>query len=328
MSSTRVLRREIGRKDARSVRPTTLGDVLLAESKSRWRAFCGGMAFQTGLIVVLVCVSALIPKDLRVSLPLRYLSTPIALASPFKAPSRARKFSVPHPVSPNPATSLPVEDAPAPKAPITPVITKPNVREKTLVALDAPEVQVGPQTPNQPAPLAAPAIPNLKRPKDPVILNTFGDPDGAAGASGGKLTGAQHVGASGFGGPEGSGQPRSRRPVESNLFADDTAPTRSGHTRLISTSDSDSRPAEILFRPKPVYTEEARAKKIEGVVVLKVLFKASGEVVVEQVLQSLGNGLDDSARAAAEQIKFKPALRNGQPVDFTANVQIEFQLAY
>jgi TonB family protein len=58
-----------------------------------------------------------------------------------------------------------------------------------------------------------------------------------------------------------------------------------------------------------------------------VLFRASGQVHVIRVLQGLGYGLDEQAVRAAEQIKFKPALHAGQPVDSTAVVHIIFQLA-
>lgn len=86
-------------------------------------------------------------------------------------------------------------------------------------------------------------------------------------------------------------------------------------------------PAEILSKPVPVYTEEARAKKIEGEVLLQVVFEASGRLHVVRVVRGLGHGLDDAAIHAAEQIRFKPALRNGQPADSTAVVHIIFQIA-
>jgi TonB family protein len=85
---------------------------------------------------------------------------------------------------------------------------------------------------------------------------------------------------------------------------------------------------EILFKPKPDYTEEARKLKIEGEALLKVLFTAGSEVRVLEVVKGLGHGLDESATRAAQQIRFKPALRDGQPVDSTATVHILFQLAY
>jgi hypothetical protein len=45
-------------------------------------------------------------------------------------------------------------------------------------------------------------------------------------------------------------------------------------------------------------------------------------------VKGLGHGLDEAAMRAAEQIKFKPALSNGHPVDFPAVVHIVFQTAY
>jgi TonB family protein len=91
---------------------------------------------------------------------------------------------------------------------------------------------------------------------------------------------------------------------------------------------SNSKPVEILFKPKPEYTDEARAKKIEGEVLLQVIFAASGEVKVERVVQGLGYGLDHSAEAAAREIRFRPAQQEGQPVDANAIVHITFALAY
>lgn len=86
-------------------------------------------------------------------------------------------------------------------------------------------------------------------------------------------------------------------------------------------------PAEILSKPVPVYTEEARSHHIEGEVLLEVVFEASGKLRVLKVVRGLGHGLDDAAVRAAEQIRFKPALRDGQPSDSTAVVHIIFQLA-
>jgi TonB family protein len=87
-------------------------------------------------------------------------------------------------------------------------------------------------------------------------------------------------------------------------------------------------PIEITEKPRPEYTPEARALKLEGQVVVAVIFKANGEIVVQNVVQGLGHGLDEMAIKAAQHIKYKPAISNGQPVDFPARVRIEFQLAY
>jgi TonB family protein len=86
-------------------------------------------------------------------------------------------------------------------------------------------------------------------------------------------------------------------------------------------------PAEIISKPTPAYTPEARNLRIEGDVVLEVVFEASGRLRVVRIVQGLGHGLDESATRAAEQIRFKPAQRDGQPADYAATVHIVFQLA-
>ena len=85
--------------------------------------------------------------------------------------------------------------------------------------------------------------------------------------------------------------------------------------------------AEVLSKPTPAYTAEARALKLEGEVLLEVVFGASGKIQVVRVVRGLGHGLDESAIRAAQQIRFKPATRGGAPVDSTATLHIVFQLA-
>lgn len=86
-------------------------------------------------------------------------------------------------------------------------------------------------------------------------------------------------------------------------------------------------PIEILSKPAPAYTEEARKLGIQGDVALSVVFLANGSIRINGVVKSLGHGLDQEAEQVASQIRFKPALRMGQPEDFPATVRIEFRLA-
>jgi protein TonB len=86
-------------------------------------------------------------------------------------------------------------------------------------------------------------------------------------------------------------------------------------------------PVEIISKPSPVYTDEARRLGIQGEVALSVVFQASGTIRVVGVVKSLGHGLDQAAEQAATQIRFKPAQRSGQPTDFPATLRIEFRLA-
>jgi protein TonB len=79
---------------------------------------------------------------------------------------------------------------------------------------------------------------------------------------------------------------------------------------------------EILYKPRPSYTEEARRLRIEGEVFVEMMFGTSGEARDLRVVKGLGHGLDENAIAAAREIRFRSA------VDTTAIVHIVFQLAY
>jgi len=85
---------------------------------------------------------------------------------------------------------------------------------------------------------------------------------------------------------------------------------------------------EVTYKPTPLYTEEARQLKLEGEVLLEVMFGANGTLRVNRVVRGLGHGLDENAIAAANKMRFKPALRAGLAVDSIAVVHVVFQLAY
>jgi TonB family protein len=84
---------------------------------------------------------------------------------------------------------------------------------------------------------------------------------------------------------------------------------------------------EVLSKPPVRYTADAREAKVEGDVILRVTFTATGHVIVQGVVHGLGHGLDEEARHEAEKIRFKPATRDGHAVDLTTNITISFQLA-
>ena len=87
------------------------------------------------------------------------------------------------------------------------------------------------------------------------------------------------------------------------------------------------RPVEIVFKPTPEYTDEARNARIEGTVSLELEFSAAGDVRVLRVVRGLGHGLDEAAQRAALRIRFKPAQSDDRPVDSRATVHITFRLS-
>jgi TonB family protein len=88
-----------------------------------------------------------------------------------------------------------------------------------------------------------------------------------------------------------------------------------------------ARPVEIVFKPTPEYTADARSARIEGTVAVELEFTAAGDVRVLRVVKGLGHGLDEAAQRAALRIRFKPAQLDGRPVDSRATVYITFRLS-
>jgi TonB family protein len=84
--------------------------------------------------------------------------------------------------------------------------------------------------------------------------------------------------------------------------------------------------ARVLLKPEPQYTEDARKNQITGTVVLKVVFASSGEVVQIRALRTLPFGLTERAIAAARQIRFEPAKRDGRAVSVAMQLEYNFNL--
>ena len=82
----------------------------------------------------------------------------------------------------------------------------------------------------------------------------------------------------------------------------------------------------ILFKERAAYTEEARQKGIRGAVNLSVVFGADGHIYNIQIIQGLPQGLTETAIEAAKKIKFRPAIKNGTPVNVRMQVIFEFNL--
>ena len=82
----------------------------------------------------------------------------------------------------------------------------------------------------------------------------------------------------------------------------------------------------VLRKPEPSYTVQAREKEIEGTVILRVIFSAAGRISNIRVVQELPYGLTEQAIAAARQIKFVPAVKDGKNVSVWMQLEYNFNL--
>ncbi len=276
-----------------------------------------------------------------------------------ESPPKPLHVSLPKepPLAPQPKIELPEVVATRERPPVAP--------EPQLAMPKAPEANLAP-VPSAPPPRLAvvhpsgfstgsSAKPTVKLPAYKVQTGGFGDPQGLPGhAEGGNKGNVPALGSfdlpSGPGHGNGSAGARGVpgvvastgfgngiavsgstggmvRTVQSSGFGNATA--GGGASRAESPQATpDFIPAKIISKPAPVYPPEARQLHIEGEVLLSVVFEASGRVRVLNVVRGLGHGMDEAAEHAAEGIVFKPALRDGRPVDMQAVVHIIFQLAY
>jgi TonB family protein len=85
-------------------------------------------------------------------------------------------------------------------------------------------------------------------------------------------------------------------------------------------------PPQLLREVKPLYTDEARKRSLEGDVVLEIVVRRDGSVSDLRVVRPLGAGLDERALEAVRQWRFSPAKRRGAALDVVVEVSVEFKL--
>ena len=84
----------------------------------------------------------------------------------------------------------------------------------------------------------------------------------------------------------------------------------------------------VLVERKPQYTAEAMRAKVQGTVLLECVVRADGTVGEVEVVRSLDSsfGLDQEAIKAAKQWRFKPGMRQGEPVAVLVTIELTFTL--
>jgi len=341
----------------------TLG--ILPEPGTRWGKFVLSYGVQSVLLTVFV-ITAIMHPDVLVPRERDYhFVSLVSTAPPIpQKPAPVRHFPVPvvkitEPVTPRPeAMRVPTElvrkrlPVPEEQAPKVSLAASKEILPDVKVQIPRPPVKTNVFSGG------SSATPTMAAAPSKVQTGGFGDPNGVPasdphghpvtiaqagaydmpyGPGSGNGTGGAHgargvVASTGFGSGvatgNGSGVSGSRGTVQQAGFGDALiVPASQSKTKLLADPALTTLPAEITFKPHPVYTDEGRRLKIEGEVLIDVVFSATGQVRIVRVMRGLGHGLDESAVRAAEKIQFKPALKDGHPTDSEAVLHIEFQLA-
>jgi len=330
-----------------------------------WRTLATSYGLEILLVIILINVGLIFPDKLQL---LRQYHVTELVPTPSLQPKKMKlkpppvhaKLLPPAPVFPSAKLTVPREIREAHQK--APDIAPPKI----VVNSFAPAVlkEVGGARPSlivHTGEFGSSAVPTVNAPVQKVQTGGFGDPNGipGQGKEGAKLTMAKTgsfdlpngagtgngsggangikgtIASTGFGngiaqGGQGDGRSNGRGSgaVQTSGFGAQTV----AQAGSIQQHKADDGPAttsvEITYKPTPVYTNEARELKLEGEVLLEISFGANGQLQVNRVVRGMGHGLDEAATAAANKMRFKPALRNGVPVNSTAIVHVVFQLAY
>ena len=339
----------------------TLG--LLPEPHTRWGRFVLSYGVQSVVITFFVIAAILHPEVLVAPVHDYHFVSLVSTPPPIpQTPAPVRHFPIPAPKLTEPAvprpeamrvpTELVQKKKPLPEeqAPKVELAAKKEILPDEKPLIPRPPVKTNVFSTGSsvtPTMAAAPAkvqtggfgdpngVPNSDPKGRPVTIAQAGSFDMPSGPGYGNGTGGSKgargvVASTGFGSGvatgNSSGISGSRGTVRQAGFGDADAVAVTPKAKAADTV-AKTLPVEITFKPRPLYTDEGRQLKIEGEVLLDVVFSAAGQIRIVRVVHGLGHGLDESAVHAAEKIQFKPAQKDGHPADFEAILHIEFQLA-
>jgi TonB family protein len=340
---------------------------LLPEKKWDWRTFATSYGLLTGLILLLILFGIMTSDTLIPSVSYHVTELiprpslrPEALPKPKPLPVHAKllprepvfqapKLIVPHEIRAPKPQPQEIEPPKVAMNNFAPAVLKPTSGARPVL------IHTGEFA-------GSSVTPTVNAPSEKVQTGGFGDPNGLKPSANSKPNGKLIASAAGsFDMPVGPGQGngsggakgikgtvasadfgsgvatagqgdgrrsgRGNAGVQSSGFGSQQIAQNTPHIQRVD-SGPPTTSVEITYKPNPAYTDEARNLKLEGEVLLEVEFLASGQLHVNRVVRGMGHGLDETAVAAANKMRFKPAMRNGQAMDSTAIVHVVFQLAY
>ena len=326
---------------------------LLPERKLNWRSIATSYGLEILFILLLVGVSVYWPA--KIQLQKRYTVTdlvPPPSLTPEPAPIKLKTQApviakvIPPPPIEAPKLTVPKEL----RAEAKPVVEAPKVAMNTFKPVVLEQTQVRQAKLLNVGSFGSTPTPTVNAPIQKVQTGGFGDPNGSSAQGKDSRLNVAKVGA--FDAPQGPGTGNGtggangvKGTIASAGFGSGVAQPGQSNTRAVQTGGFGSQqiaqavrtqqvqagpttPVEITFKPNPVYTDEARQLRLQGEVLLEVMFGANGQLHVNRVVRGLGHGLDEAAIEATNKIRFKPAMQGGAAMDSTAVVHVSFQMAF
>ena len=87
-----------------------------------------------------------------------------------------------------------------------------------------------------------------------------------------------------------------------------------------------AKPPVVIHSVDAEFSDEARAERVEGVVLISTIVDEQGMPTEIRVERSAGHGLDENAVAAVSQYRFRPATLDGKPIAVRIRIEVSFRL--
>jgi len=88
----------------------------------------------------------------------------------------------------------------------------------------------------------------------------------------------------------------------------------------------DTSPRPIGIRAAPVYPLELKKRGVTGEATIAFVVTMDGKIEQVQVVQATHRGFADAAKAAVKQWRYRPAIKDGKPVNCLMRIPIAFNL--
>ncbi len=85
-------------------------------------------------------------------------------------------------------------------------------------------------------------------------------------------------------------------------------------------------PPALASKVEPQYTEVARLSKVQGSVVLGIVIGTDGIPRSIKLVRGCGYGLDEKAAETVSHWRFRPGVKDGNPVAVMAQIEVNFRL--
>jgi TonB family protein len=110
------------------------------------------------------------------------------------------------------------------------------------------------------------------------------------------------------------------------LAATSLAPAYAQTSGPYKVNEEGVKPPVLVSEVKPKYTDDAKARRVQGNVELDVVVKSDGTVGDVTVTKSLDPELDEQAVKATKQWRFRPGTKDSKPVDVMVQIELTFTL--